>query len=587
MMTNAGSAGVRGRSMARPGTAAGRWIVKSALAFASILQLILVLPAHAQREPALIEGQVCSECHPVDSLRTAVHGAEAACLSCHSVDSHREMPRDSAVAARERSNVCAECHADLQPSHPHTTIDAPICTDCHVEHTGPEVAASAPLMAQRCGACHEAELSEFETGAHADAIAVDGPNADLPSCETCHPSHDSAYASVSGARLEATALCIRCHSDELLIGSHDLPELAARSFEEDFHGATLQSLWNHPQGTDQPDILVCSDCHGAHAVEWLAREEVVAVCLECHEGASERIAGAWLGHDRVGPNNAVLIWAIRLFYYSFVPIVLGGLLLNISLDLRHQRRLALTGHVHGRAGIGVTRFSLLERVEHFMAMTSFILLVVTGLPQISPQSTIGSALIGLWGGIGTTRTIHRITGVLFVALLVLHVSRGVVTAARNRRLPAMVPTRKDFSDTLQAVRHFLGLAPAPLVGKFDFRAKFEYWGLFLGGTLMSVTGFMLLFPETFSWIFPGSFIAAGRVLHGLEGTFAVLVVILWHSWSVILRPEIFPLDRSMFTGKIDIDRLREEHPLEYERIFGSQRAGEDQPSRSLSTSGQD
>jgi hypothetical protein len=73
---------------------------------------------------------------------------------------------------------------------------------------------------------------------------------------------------------------------------------------------------------------------------------------------------------------------------------------------------------------------------------------------------------------------------------------------------------------------------------------------------------------------PGGVIAAGRVLHGLEGTFAVLVVILWHSWSVILRPEIFPLDKSIFTGKIDLERLREEHALEYERIFGKQASDE-------------
>jgi len=96
---------------------------------------------------------------------------------------------------------------------------------------------------------------------------------------------------------------------------------------------------------------------------------------------------------------------------------------------------------------------------------------------------------------------------------------------------------------------------------------------------MSATGFMLLFPETFSWVVPGGVIAAGRVLHGLEGTFAVLVVILWHSWSVILRPEIFPLDKSIFTGKIDLERLRVEHALEYERIFGTQAPVEAAPTK--------
>jgi cytochrome b subunit of formate dehydrogenase len=183
---------------------------------------------------------------------------------------------------------------------------------------------------------------------------------------------------------------------------------------------------------------------------------------------------------------------------------------------------------------------------------------------------VADALIGLFGGIAATRVIHRITGVIFIGLLALHVVRALARAIRNRRLPIMFAKRKDFSDTIQTVRYFLGIAPAPRIGKFDFRAKFEYWGLFLGGTLMSVTGIMLLFPEIISWAIPGTVIAAGRVLHGLEGTFAVLVVILWHTWTVILRPEIFPLDKSIFTGKMEMDRLREEHPLEYERIFGTE-----------------
>jgi cytochrome b subunit of formate dehydrogenase len=578
----AGVAGVVHEPSCRPGDTAGRRnLARVGLHVVGVFVALLVaVSADAQEAPAPIERQVCSECHEVERLRTMVHGPDVACLSCHAADSHREMPRDSTVAARDRSALCASCHSDLQPTHTTVTSDAPVCTDCHAAHTDPPVAEAIPLIAQRCGACHDDELSAFMGGAHAASIDPAGPNADVPSCQACHPSHDPAWASRRGARLEATALCIRCHSDELLIGSYDLPELAAASYEDDFHGTTLQYLWNHPDGDPaQPEILICSDCHGEHDVTWLATDAVVGVCLECHEGADERIAGAWIGHDKVGPDNAVLIWAIRLFYYSFVPLVLGGLTLNIMLEIGHWRRQKRQGishaaHAHSpNAGISVTRFGLGERIEHFLAMTTFTLLVVTGLPQLWPENSVADATIGLFGGIGSTRVIHRFTGVLFIGLLAVHVVRALARAIRNRRLPIMFATKKDFTDTIQTVRYFLGLAPAPRIGKFDFRARFEYWGLFLGGTLMSVTGIMLLFPEIISWVVPGSVIAAGRVLHGLEGTFAVLVVILWHSWTVILRPEIFPLDKSIFTGKMEMDRLREEHALEYERIFGTEAGG--------------
>jgi cytochrome b subunit of formate dehydrogenase len=543
------------------------------IGWVGLLLAALALPgaARAQTGTAPIEDLVCAECHEVQQLRASVHGPEAACLACHAADRHREMPLDSARLARDRSELCAACHTDLTPAHATVAADAPLCTDCHVAHTDPPIGEAAPLIAQRCGACHSEELSDFTVGAHAASIDPASANPDVPSCETCHPAHEPAFATTHGARLEATALCISCHSDELLIGSYDLPELAAASYEEDFHGTTLQYLWSHPEGEAPAEVLICSDCHGAHDVEWLASDDVVGVCLECHEGADERIAGAWLGHDRVGPDNAVLVWAIRLFYYSFVPIVLIGLLLTIALEIgHHRRRRSNVQHTTGGAGgIGVTRFSRSERVEHVLAMTSFSLLVITGLPQLWPANSISVGLFRLFGGIGATRIVHRITGLVFIALLALHVIRALVRAVQKRRLPIMFAKRKDFTDALQTVRSFLGLAPPPRVGKFDFRAKFEYWGLFLGGTLMSVTGIMLLFPEVVSWLVPGGVIAAGRVLHGLEGTFAVLVVILWHTWSVILRPEIFPLDKSIFTGKIGVDRLREEHPLEYERIFGT------------------
>ena len=74
---------------------------------------------------------------------------------------------------------------------------------------------------------------------------------------------------------------------------------------------------------------------------------------------------------------------------------------------------------------------------------------------------------------------------------------------------------------------------------------------------MSGSGLVLLFPELFTQVLPGILIAAIRTMHGLEATFAVLVVVLWHSYGVIFRPEIFPLDTTIFTGKISLERLRE------------------------------
>ena len=102
----------------------------------------------------------------------------------------------------------------------------------------------------------------------------------------------------------------------------------------------------------------------------------------------------------------------------------------------------------------------------------------------------------------------------------------------------VITVRKDFADVLQTFRHYLFRAPLPRVAKFDFSQKFEYWGLFLGGLVMSGTGIALVFPELVTQVLPGVVLAALRVMHGLEATFAVLVVTLWHAYGVIFRPEV-------------------------------------------------
>jgi cytochrome b subunit of formate dehydrogenase len=398
---------------------------------------------------------------------------------------------------------------------------------------------------------------------------ADTANADAPSCVTCHPSHGPAL-SVAAARREATARCVECHSNNELARRYDLPSMAGRSYADDFHGRTMEFQARIETDEAPPDVLICSDCHGAHDVTWVDRGDMAAVCLRCHETADVRIAGAWLGHQPVSPRNGIVVWAIRLFYYVFIPFVLGGLLIHILFDIRHQlRRRGAREHGGADARIMVARFTLIERLEHLLSMVTFTLLVVTGLPQAWPASSAGNRLIHLFGGIASTRLVHRMVGVIFVTLLVLHIGRAVYGILRHRRLPVMFATRADFRAVSQTVRHLLGRGPAPKVGKFDFREKFEYWGLFLGGTLMTVTGLLLMFVDDASRLLPGVLLAGARVMHGLEATFAVLVVLLWHTWGVILRPEVFPVDTSIFTGKISLHRLKEEHGLEYERIYGT------------------
>ena len=222
----------------------------------------------------------------------------------------------------------------------------------------------------------------------------------------------------------------------------------------------------------------------------------------------------------------------------------------------------------------VTRFSLRQRTEHFFVMLVFTLLTITGMPQ--KYSTVGfsSAVVHLLGGIAMTRLVHRVAGFVFAFLVVMHLAVVIwQTATKRLKILTMVPDRKDFRDAIQTLRYYLGLEKEHArFDRYDYRQKFEYWGMVAGSLIMVVTGMVLYFPAKVAWLLPGQLIPAAKVAHSYEGLLALLVVIVWHIYNAHLNPDVFPFDPSIFTGKISRERMEKEHPLELERLEAQERA---------------
>ena len=107
--------------------------------------------------------------------------------------------------------------------------------------------------------------------------------------------------------------------------------------------------------------------------------------------------------------------------------------------------------------------------------------------------------------------------------------------------------------------------PSALCDRYDYKQKFEYWGVIAGGFLMISTGLILWFPVTVARFLPGeSFRRPRRPFQ--RGVLAFLVIVIWHIYNAIFSPEVFPLDTAIFTGTISRERMAHEHPIELARI---------------------
>lgn len=217
----------------------------------------------------------------------------------------------------------------------------------------------------------------------------------------------------------------------------------------------------------------------------------------------------------------------------------------------------------------ILRFSLARMIEHHLNAVVFALLVITGLSQKFHDADLSRWIIGHLGGVDNARLIHRSTGLVFTVLCVIHLLTASLGVILKKWPATMVITIDDFRNAVENLKYYFGLINEPArCGRYDYKQKFEYWGVVVGGLLMIATGVLLWFPVIATSFLPGEFIPAAKAAHTNEAMLAFLVIVIWHVYNAIFSPEVFPLDTAIFTGYISRARMLHEHPLELEEQEG-------------------
>ena len=220
----------------------------------------------------------------------------------------------------------------------------------------------------------------------------------------------------------------------------------------------------------------------------------------------------------------------------------------------------------------ITRFDVHQIIQHAGMMVSFILLVVTGLPQKFNGLVISQWWVGAWGGIEVIRSVHRFSAWVIILVCVYHLLYLLYsTLVLKRPFPVkMLPARQDFINFYQEIGYFLGLRKhGPRMDRFHWREKFDYWAIFWGMPVMAGSGFILMYPVLFSKVLPSWIVPAALIAHSDEAMLALTWIFMVHVFFSHFSPGIFPINTSIFTGKVTRKRYQKEHPVEYDRLMAA------------------
>ncbi len=539
----------------------------------------------------------------VRAAETKLPGGAEACVDCHSKDGDGPDVDLKAFAASvhgENGIGCTDCHAGYAMGPhvgDHGTLAEPDARTVERLQRAAwgkgegQTRVSSPHAYLACATCHTETAEAFGKSVHSRWMREDTKVAG-PTCASCHGAvHEvkklAAYAPTAAKRQklpadrrEVAKRCESCHGDETFARAAGLNPEAALTYHDSIHGRLVR--------VGNPLAPVCTSCHasekaagGSHAI--VAKADPASpvsearrkdTCGRCHEGTSQSFA-ALIAHkpiQEIGGHTVPHVVHVAFSWLTTLTLLFFAF--HVAIDFIYELRQRLARKEHGDpadARRSVVRFDIHQRAQHWLMLSGVILLGITGWPLRGAGSAeaagYSATFMKLFGGAEGAAIAHRVGAVLIILSACYHLFYLTFLAAKKRLPFSMLPMPKDALDIRDNILFMLGVKKErPKFDRYMYLEKFDYWAVFWGIVMMVGTGFVFWFPAFFAAWAPSWVITAALIIHGEEATLAILFLFVVHFYNVHLKPSIFPMNWAWLNGRITVENLKHEHPLEYERL---------------------
>jgi cytochrome b subunit of formate dehydrogenase len=538
---------------------------------------------------------VCTRCH--SGYEKSIHRPEVGddprletCVACHTGHS-TEMAAESvsAVFDLSLSQICLKCHqASLitGENDAHGGIhrnqiqrlewgEVANCGLCHMYHYRAPDHLSEHGLEKSCADCHPEQQEEYEKSSH--YIARAKGHEEAPGCMTCHGERIVQKPKKVFTGQHIVELCGGCHSNRDVVLKFQLNPDVVAGYNTSYHGQMYQL------GYQGEEFATCISCHDNHSIlppdnpeSTVSQAHIIETCGKCHENVNINFV-KYLQHytPMKHKENPVLvgIHTFMVWLLGSVLVIFGGhsLLWLTRLTIKRIQEGPIKQPPKSR--YRVRRFTLLERLQHFGLIISFLTLASTGLPLKYSQSRIANWIANHIVGFKTAALLHRGAALLLIIVFIVHLGHVLYKKFGQGKVGifygphSLVPRLQDFKDFFAHLGYFIGVRPdPPKFGRWTYWEKFDYFAVFWGMVIIGASGLTLWFPEQFTRWVPGWLINAAHIIHSEEALLATAFIFTVHFFNTHLRPGAFPMDEVIFTGRMTEERFKEERPLELEEL---------------------